>query len=152
MKKILLSICLIISINAISQCSGTNNLQLEVRHWYWAVNKFAPIGVDSTMQSRIRGLRTQLIAANPADSTTLVTITNVPNEIITSIYQFYSNCPFSEYFLMGSTDAERRTIFTNIRAIVTPCVVAAVASIDADRQSQYWQGNKNGKAILKDTQ
>lgn len=151
MKKILTLIALTISLNAISQCAGTNNLQLEVRHWYWAVNKFGP-GTDSTSQSRIRGLRTQLIAANPADSTTLVTITNVPNDIIVGIYSFYATCSFSEYFLMGSTDAERRTIFTNIRAIVTACVVTAVSNIDNNRSTQYWQGNKNGKAILKDTQ
>lgn len=150
MKKILLAICLIISINAISQCTGNNNLQLEVRHWYWAVNKFGP-GSDSLSLTRIRALRTQLIAANPADSTTLVTINNVPNEIIIFIYYNYvNNLTFGEYINMGSTDNERRTIFNNIRAISTPCVVSTVAVIDYLKSMIYWDGNREGKAILKD--
>lgn len=151
MKKIFFLIIMVISINASSQCSGNNNLAMEVRHWYWAVNKLNP-GNDSLSQSRLRNLRSQLIAANPVDSTTVVTINNIPNDIILSIYALYARCEFSEYFLMGSTDAERRTIFTNIRALTTPCIVSAIASIDSNKQSAYWLGNKNGKAILKDTQ
>jgi len=151
MKKILAPLALIISISAASQCAGTNSLAMEVRHWYWAVNKLN-LGTDTLSQARVRGLRTQLIAANPADSTTVVQINNVPNEIILGIYNHYAKNDFSEYFLMGSTDAERRMIFTNIRAINTPCVVSQIASIDAAKQSQYWQGNKNGKAVLRDAQ
>lgn len=140
---------LTISIEAVSQCAGTNSLQMEVRHWFWVINKHGP-GVDSLSISRIRALRTQMIAANPADSTTLVTINNVPNDIIIVIYSWYVNATFSEYMLMGTTDAERRTIFTNIRAITTTCVEDAVANIDYQESLEYWQGIKNGKAILRD--
>jgi len=151
MKKVLLFILVLISINTFSQCAGTNNLTMEVRHWYWAVNKYGA-GTDSASIGRIRDLRTQLIATNPADSTTSVQITGIPNDIILGIYSFYGQATFAEYMNMGSTDAERRTIFTNIRALVTPCIVSRIAEIDYNKSLNYWNGNKTGKAILKNTQ
>lgn len=151
MKKLILIFALVLSLNAMSQCAGNNSLQMQVRHWFWVVNKFGP-GTDSVSIAQMRGLRTQMIAANPADSTTLVTINNIPNEIILGIYHHYIRAKVGDYLLMGTTDAERRTIFTNIRAIATPCVVAGVAALDYSNSLEYWLGNKNGKAILKDTQ
>lgn len=146
MKKVLFFILVFTSIKSFSQCSGTNSFQIEARHWFWAVNKLGQ-GTDSTTISKIRALRTAMLAANPVDSTSLVTINNVPNNDIINIYGAYIYGDVGDYLLMGSTDAERRTIYTAAKAIVTPCVVTQVALIDSRKATGYWEGNKNGKAI-----
>ncbi len=151
MKKILLSLCIIFSINTFSQCSlngVTSSLQLQFRHWKLIANKIG-IGTDSLTINRMRALRTQMLAANPATETTLVTINNIPGEVIVEIYRLYIfDLNFAEYFNMGSTDAERRTIFTNIRAIVQSCIEARVAIIDAQALNNYANQLSRGNAII----
>ena len=151
MKKILLSICLIISLNGISQCdlTGVNDdLTLQFRHWKLLATKIG-IGTDSLSINRMRAFRTQMIAANPATDNTNVTINNVPGEILVRIYEIYLfDINFAQYFNMGSTDAERRTIFTNIRALTNPCIVARVAILDAQALNVYANQLTNGKNII----
>lgn len=140
MKKLLLSILLIVSISGISQCSleGVNtDLTLQFRHWKWAASKVG-IGTDSISINRMRAFRSQVLSANPATDATNVTINNVPGTVIEEIYSLYIfQNTFAEYFNMGSTDAERRTIFTNIRALSNPCIVQRIAAIDVQATNQY---------------
>jgi|SRR6185503_10327635 len=153
MKKILLSICIIFSLNIFGQCDLTGisaNLTFQYRHWKWAVSKIGD-GLDSTGRARIRAFRAQVLAANPATDATNVTINNVPGEVIIFIYrQYIFNNTFAEYFNMGSTDAERRTIFTNIRALVDACIVSRVAAVDAQALAFYNSQLSIGKSIIKD--
>ncbi len=151
MKKILLSICIIFSINSFSQCSldgVSSSLTLQFRHWKWAASKIG-IGQDSISVNRMRAFRTQVLAANPATDATNVTINNVPGEVIVEIYQLYLfSCSFAEYFNMGSTDAERRTIFTNIRALNNACIVSRVATIDNQALGFYNNALTRGNFII----
>lgn len=151
MKKILLSICIILSINAFSQCSldgVTASLTLEKRHWLILATKIG-IGTDSTSINRMRAFRTQMLAVNPATDGTNVTINNIPGEVIETIYRIYLfDINFNEYFNMGSTDAQRRTIFTNIRALTNPCIVARVAILDAQALNVYANQLSRGNAII----
>lgn len=151
MKKILLLICIIFSINSFSQCSlegVTSSLTLQFRHWKLLANKIG-IGTDSLTINRMRGLRTQMLAANPATETTNVTINGIPGEVVVDIYRLYVfDLNFAEYFNMGSTDAERRTIFTNVRAIVQSCIQARVAIIDAQALNNYATQLTRGNAII----
>jgi hypothetical protein len=152
MKKILLSICIIFSINSFGQsCSldgVTASLTLQFRHWKWAASKIG-IGTDSISTNRMRAFRTQMLAANPATDATNVTINNVPGEVIEEIYKLYIfNNTFAEYFNMGATDAERRTIFTNIRALGNPCIIERVAIIDAQATGFYNNTQTRGHYII----
>lgn len=156
MKKILLLIIIAItsSLFAKSQnCSldgVTASLTLEKRHWFWAVSKYGE-GQDSISRARIRALRTAIIAANPATDATNVTLNNVPGEIIVFIYTAYlNNCSTGEYLQMGSTDAERRTIYTNVRAIANSCVQANISSIDTQATLNYNSSIGKGKSIVFD--
>ncbi len=152
MKKILLSICIIFSINSFGQsCSldgVTASLTLQFRHWKWAASKIG-IGTDSVSTNRMRAFRTQMLAANPATDATNVTINNIPGEVIVEIYRLYIfNNSFAEYFQMGSTDAERRTIFTNIRALANSCIVSNVAVIDSQSTGFYNNTLTRGMYII----
>jgi len=153
MKKILstVSLLFIATIIYCQQCSldgVTASLTLQFRHWKWAASKIG-IGQDSISTNRMRAFRTQVLAANPATDATNVTINNVPGEVIEEIYRLYIfNCSFAEYFNMGSTDAERRTIFTNIRALVNSCIVSRVALIDAQALGFYNSSLTRGTYII----
>lgn len=155
MKKLILLIIVITSsVFAKSQtCSldgVTTSLTLEKRHWFWAVAKYGD-GNDSISRARIRALRTAILAANPATDATNVTLNNVPGEIITFIYFSYiNNCSTGEYLQMGSTDAERRTIYTNIRGIAQSCIQAYIAVIDANIIAMYNGQISKGKSIVFD--
>lgn len=153
MKKVLLSICTFLSINTFSQCdlTGINaDLTFQYRHWKWAVSKIGD-GIDSTGRARIRAFRAQVVAANPPTDVSNLTINNVPGEVIVFVYrQYIFNNSFAEYFNMGSTDAERRTIFTSIRGLSDPCIIARVAAVDAQALNFYASLLNIGKSIIKD--
>lgn len=152
MKKLLLLICIVFSFNGVfGQCSldgVSSSLTLQFRHWKLLATKIG-IGTDSLSINRMRAFRTQMLAANPATDATNVTINNIPGEVIVDIYRLYVfDITFAEYFNMGSTDAERRTIFTNVRAIVQPCIEAHVAIIDAQALNMYANKLSTGNAII----
>jgi hypothetical protein len=155
MKKLILSIStlFVASIIYAQSCSLDGvaaSLTLEKRHWFWAVAKYGD-GHDSLSRARIRALRTAILAANPATDATNVTLNNVPGEIITFIYFSYlNNCSAGEYLQMGSTDAERRTIYTNVRGIAQGCIQAYIAVIDANVIALYNGQISKGKSIVFD--
>lgn len=150
MKKLLLLICIIFSINSFSQCSldGVNaTLTFQFRHWKLMAKKVG-IGTDSVSINRMRAFRAQMIAASPATDNTSVQIINIPAEVVIEMYEIYLRLNFAEYFNMGSTDAERRTIFTAIRALTDPCIVARIATLDAQALNYYANQLSSGNAII----
>ena len=153
MKKILLSICLIISLNGISQCdlTGVNaDLTIKFKHWKLLAARIGNGAVGDTVANRrMQNFHNQMLVINPANDEVNVTIVNVPGEVIMRIYEIYLfEMNFALYFNMGSTDAERRTIFTAVRALTNPCIIARVAIADAQALNSYANQLSNGNAII----
>lgn len=151
MKKLLIILGLVISQIGNSQSLDTVNVSLTLRaqDWAWAVGKYGH-GTDSTSKARIRAIRTAIIAANPQTWTTNVTINNVNGNVAMYIYRAFLFAPFGEVFAMGSTTAERTTIYTNIRAVSNSALQYFIGVADAQAGSMFVNSRQDGKAILMD--
>lgn len=151
MKKILLVISVFVSLNMKAQNLDTVSvsLQLRAQDWAWAIGK-AGQGSDSVSRSRIRAIRTAIIAANPATWTTNVTINNVSGYVVMYIYNAFLSAPFGEMMAMGATNAERVTIYTNIRAINNATIQYHIGNADATGNGVFISTRQNGKTILLD--
>ena len=150
MKKILLSVAILFSINCYSQNLDTVSVSLTLRaqDWAWGVGKFGA-GTDSISRARIRAIRTAMLAANPAAWTTNVTIT-VSGVVVMYLYNLFVYAPFSEVLAMGNTTAERTTIYTNIRAINNSALQYYIGSTDGSFPGSYLNYRNAGKSILLD--
>lgn len=151
MKKILIIIAVLFSFNAQSQNIDTvsASITLRAQDWAWAVGKYGS-GNDSLSRARVRTIRTAIIAANPTSWTANVTISNVPGAVIMTIYGMFLYAPFGEVIQMGSTNAERTTIYTNIRAINNSTIQYFIGLRDGEAAAQHLQSRNNGKTILID--
>lgn len=152
MKKLLLSLCFIISINCFSQSLDTvsdQTLILRSQDWAWLVGKFGQ-GVDSLDRAIIRSIRTQVLLANPATWNTNVTITGLKGRHIIWMYAEYSRSSFNEILNLGSNNAERTTIYTNIRALTNSAIQYNIGLIDTFWTEQYLNNRRGGKEILLD--
>ena len=151
MKKILTLIVIAVSLNCFGQNIDTvsANLTLRAQDWAWLVGSVGT-GQDSTEKARIRQLRTAMLAANPATWTTNVTINNVPGRILLLMYHTYLNAPFGEMIAMGSTNAERTTIYTNIKAINNSALQYYIGVMDVTKSNEFTNKRQNGKSILID--
>ncbi len=151
MKKIIVIVAVLFSLNASSQNIDTVSVSLTLRaqDWAWAIGKYGS-GSDSTSRASIRQLRTAILAANPPAWTTNVTINNVPGRVVRTIYGLFVYASFGEVLQLGNTTAERTTIFTNIRAINNSVLQYFIGQIDGEISNQYLNNRNNGKAILMD--
>lgn len=152
MKKILSTLSALL-ISAVIYCQNIDtvsvSLTLPAENWAWAIGKYGQ-GNDSLSRARIRALRTAMVAANPATWRTDVTINNVPGPIVLWIYQTFVFGSFGEMLAMGTNNAERLTIYNNIRAINNGVLQYHIVTVDATANSQYLNIRKNGKEILID--
>jgi hypothetical protein len=151
MKKIILALLIIISLNSFGQNLDTVSVSLTLRSqdWAWLIGKYGA-GTDSTDRAAIRSIRTQIIAANPQTWNTNVTINNVKGRVIVWSYNAFCSAGFQEVFNMGSTTAERTTIWTNIRAINNSAVQYFIGVVDANFTNAFLENRKRGKEILLD--
>jgi len=151
MKKIILSIAILVSVNSYSQNLDTVRVSLTLRaqDWAWGVGKYGA-GTDSISRVRIRAVRTAMLAANPASWTTNVTINNVPGVVVMYLYNSFVYAPFSEVLQMGNTTAERTTIYTNIRAINNSALQYHIGVTDGGFPTLFINTRNAGKSILLD--
>lgn len=151
MKKIILLAALVISLNSFSQNLDTvsADLTLRAQDWAWLIGTIGT-GGDSTEIVRIRAVRTAMIAANPPTWNTNVTVNSVPGRILLRIYQAYLNAPFGEMIAMGSTNAERTTIYTNVRAINNSALQYFIGVMDSNKSNEFINKRQTGKFILLD--
>lgn len=151
MKKIITGILIILSINCFSQSLDTVSVSLTLRaqDWAWLVGKYGA-GQDSASKVKIRAIRTAMIAANPATWTTNVTINNIPGNIVIWAYNQYNQAGFGEIVNMGTTNAERMTIYTTIRAITNSAVQYFIGVVDGNFSNQFINTRQQGKQILLD--
>lgn len=153
MKKTISSITALL-ISAVVFCQNLDtvsaNLTLRARDWGWSIGKYGH-GTDSATQKKVRQIRDAVQLANPqAPYNSNVTVNNLSGKVIYEIYKMYVNATFGEYMNMGSTDAERRTIFTNIRAINNSALQYFIGITDGRYGTIYTDAASNGKSILID--
>lgn len=150
MKKILIAL-LFTSATSYSQTLDTVSVSLTLRSqdWAWAIGEHGE-GDDSASRSKIRSIRAQIIAANPATWTTNVTITNLPGAMVYKLYKLYCRAPFNTIIQMGSTNAERTTIYNNIRAINNSALQFFISAHDAGYNTEYLNKRAEGKQIILD--
>lgn len=151
MKKILTIVAILFTINASSQILDTVSVTLVMRSqdWAWAIGHYGT-GTDSTSRAKVRLIRNAIIAANPSTWATNVTINNVPGVIVMYIYASFTAAPFGEVLQMGTTTAERTTIYTNIRAINNSALQYHIGRVDGGFITSYLNTRTNGKNIVLD--
>lgn len=151
MRKLLIIISVLFSVNSYSQNLDTVSVSLTLRaqDWAWGIGKYGT-GGDSTSRARIRQIRTAMVAANPATWQTNVTINNVPGTVVMWIYNHFLYAGFGEVLAMGNTTAERTTIYNNIRAINNGVLQYYIGTVDATANTNYIKTRQDGKTILLD--
>lgn len=149
MKKIIFLLLIASNIQAQSLDTVSVSLTLRAQDWAWGVGKFGA-GTDSVSRARIRTLRTAIMTAAPATWTTNVTINNVPGAVVMYLYGQFVNAAFSEVLQMGTTTAERTTIYTNIRAINNSALQYHIGLADGSFPPSYIHYRNIGKSILMD--
>jgi hypothetical protein len=125
------------------------SLTLRAQDWAWLVGKHGA-GNDSTERVAIRNLRAAVLVANPATWTTNVTINGVKGRIVIWMYNAFCSAGFQEVINMGSTTAERTTIYTTIRNINNSAIQYYIGVIDANFTNQFINNRQSGKSILMD--
>lgn len=151
MKKLFILFTLFISVTLSAQNIDTvsANLTLRAQDWAWLVGSIGT-GGDSTEKARIRQLRTAMIAQAPATWNTNVTINNVPGRILLLMYHTFISADFGEMMAMGTTNGERTTIYTNIRAINNSALQYYIGVMDSNKSNDFINRRQNGKYILLD--
>lgn len=153
MKNILFCLTIfLISIGAMCQRIDTvtvSSLTLRAQDWAWLVGKYGE-GADSTSKVKIRAIREQMRAANPATWAANVAISNIPGNMTLWMYNAFNNAAFGEVFNMGSTQAERVNIYTQIRAINNSALQYFIGVIDGQGTTLFIRTREFGKHILLD--
>lgn len=148
MKKILLALCIIISVNVFGQ-EGTVNLTLRSQDWAWLIGRIGS-GNDSAERQAVRNVRTQILAANPPTWNTNVQITGIKEKHIVRMYLEYNRASFGEMMNLGATNAERTTIYNNIRALVNTYIQTQITVIDNSWTTEFTNNRSQGKSIVLD--
>lgn len=141
MKKTLIFICIILSINSIGQNIDTvyvRNLNLRAEEWYWLKAQWTPR--DETEKKAWKKIRNTLVAAAPATNGTMVNIDSIPGRVAHFFYSIYAAAQKQETSYM-SNDAN--SIGTKIKAY-TP-IAPFCTSIDDTKQAAFQNTRKNGK-------
>lgn len=151
MKKLILVIAIFFSITASSQNLDTVSVSLTLRaqDWAWGIGKFGA-GGDSASIAKVRQIRAALVAANPANWNTNVTVNNVPGRVLIFLYNSFVQAPFSEVLQMGNNTAERTTIYTNIRAVNNSALQYFIGAADGTFVNLFIETRNKGKNILLD--
>jgi hypothetical protein len=151
MKKtitLLTAIFLSVLIYAQNLDTASASLSLRAQDWAWLVGKHGA-GNDSTERVAIRNIRAAVLLANPQTWTATVTIT-VKGRVVIWMYNAFCSAGFQEIMNMGSTTAERTTIYTTIRNINNSAIQYYIGVIDANFSNQFINNRQSGKSILMD--
>ncbi len=151
MKKYITIAALFFSITSNAQTLDTVSVSLTLRaqDWAWAIGEYGE-GADSASKARVRAIRTAIIAANPATWTTNVTINNVHGKVVLEIYKLFCRASFNSIIQMGSTTAERTTIYNNIRNINNSAVQFFISQTDEYYSNEFIRTRGKGKSIVMD--
>jgi hypothetical protein len=151
MKKtitLLTAIFLSVLIYAQNLDTASASITLRAQDWAWLVGKHGA-GNDSTERVAIRNIRAAVLLANPQTWTATVTIT-VKGRVVIWMYNAFCSAGFQEIMNMGSTTAERTTIYTTIRNINNSAIQYYIGVIDANFSNQFINNRQSGKSILMD--
>lgn len=149
MKKIILLLLISTNIQAQNLDTVSVSLTLRAQDWAWGIGKYGT-GNDSLSRARVRAIRTAIIAANPSTWATNVTINNVPGRVVIFLYNSFMQATFGEMFQMGTTNAERITIYTNIRAINNSVLQYYIGGTDGMFPTMFLNTRNTGKSIVMD--
>jgi hypothetical protein len=151
MKKtitLLTALFLSVLIYAQNLDTASASITLRAQDWAWLVGKHGA-GNDSTERVAIRNIRAAVLLANPQTWTATVTIT-VKGRVVIWMYNAFCSAGFQEIMNMGSTTAERTTIYTTIRNINNSAIQYYIGVIDANFSNQFINNRQSGKSILMD--
>lgn len=144
MKKILLLIGLLMTINCLSQSLDTVTVNLTLRAGDWAFIA-GSIRADDSLEIRtMRRLRDTLRTANPANFNTNVRFNSIPGSIILKMYVFVKQIPITLYEQVGTN------INTQIKAIPNTTLQNFITTFDNQAQAEYLNRRTYGKFILFD--
>lgn len=151
MKKIIIFITIILSVKSYSQSLDTVSVSLTLRSqdWAWAIGQYGE-GDDSATRVKIRAIRTAIIAANPQTWTTNVTINSLSGKVVFGIYKLFCRASFNTIIQMGTTTAERTTIYTNIKALTNSALQTFITSEDLIYSNEFIRIRTKGKNIVID--
>ena len=137
MKKLLLAILVLISINSFSQIDTiyVRNLSLRAEDWYWLKGNWNPS--DSVAKKAWKKIRVKLVLDNPASNTTMVTVDSIPGRIALVFYATFFNAS------KGETANLTNNISQNIKAY-TP-MLTFTALVDAGFLNKFTNTRQNGK-------
>ena len=156
MKKIIALLILALPFVADAQIPSFRNLDtvrfsltMRAQDYGWLIGRYGD-GSDSITRAEVRNIRTQLLALNPPNWTTSVTVTKISGNMVLTFYSIFASCPFQEVQAMGNTNGERVTIYNAIRAITDTTIQQRIVMIDQSHADQFVQTRKRGKQILLD--
>jgi hypothetical protein len=138
MKKIILLVLVIVSVNSFGQTLDTvyvRNLQLRAEEWYWLKGNWIP--QDTIQKKAWKKIRTKLVSDNPPTNATLVTIDSIPGVVALMFYSMFINSS------KGETGFMTNNISQNIKAY-TPMLLFTNEK-DAENQSRFQNARKNGR-------
>lgn len=144
MKKIILAICIVFSIQSSSQNIDTvfvRNLTLQAGDWAYLVGSYN-LTLDSVSMSGYRKIRAKIQEAIPPSWTTNVTIDSIPGRTVVEFYQIIKSSAAGEI-------ATRYTAITNAIAAKTN-VTYWVGYFDAANTSEFVRKRDKGKNLLID--
>lgn len=152
MKKVL-TIIVVFLIALASQAQNLDtvnvNLTLRAKDWAWFAGKYGA-GQDSVTRAKVRALRDAVRTANPQTWDATVTVNNVPGHMVIFLYHSFATAPFGEVWEMGSNQAERIYIATQIKAVNNSVLQYYVGVVDAQVAANYTGNRQRGKEILLD--
>lgn len=143
MKKILIAICLIVSVNTFSQNIDTirvRNLQLKYEEWSWLIGGINPFQLDSLSKKQYKKLTKFLDEANPAGFGTNITYDSLPGRFALFFFQEY-------WKNHEARDNMGTGIDTKIRAY-TP-LSGFIAAADAARLQLFTSRRNFGRDIIE---
>lgn len=144
MKKILIAICLIVSVRSFSQdLSGIFvSCNLRAGDWCFIVGNLN--STDSTAIVYLNRLRDTMQLANPPTFNTNVRFNSLPASIVYRIYTTVKSLPSTLYDQVGNN------ISTQIKAIVNTPLQTAITNFDNQAAVIYTDARKRGKNFLSD--
>ncbi len=146
MKKIILAICLLVSVQSFSQgnIDTVNVASLTLKAGDWAYLVSYADGRDSTTLSFVRKLRTAAQALQNPTWNTDMTVTNIPGNIVLRMYGIMISEPYGMAASIGNN------IYTKIMAINNATLSYHIGLIDASFPNQYKNKRNIGKNMLLD--
>lgn len=144
MKKILLLIGLLMTINCLSQSLDTVTVNLTLRSGDWAFIAGSVQVDDSLEVLTLRRLRDTVRTANPANFTTNVRFNSIPGRIVFRMYVYVKQLPITLYEQVGTN------INTQIKAIPNTTLQNFITAFDNQANQEYINRRTKGKFILFD--